>query len=145
MILTALLLFAVQPQAAAAEPVRPTARDIYVGCSLLLVNVALDDRRPVGERGYARWFDASTCYLIAARALSEQSGNSAGRGQGNDHPSFCPPDWLNLSVHNVRPMAVAYLAYFERRAAAIADRPAYRVFVTAMRERWPCPSRRRRR
>jgi hypothetical protein len=134
----ALLSFAQSPPVE-AEPANPTARETYVGCSLLVRDVNLADTRPEGERGYSRWFDASGCFWVAVGALIEHTGDPASGAGSNRSPAFCPPESLNLSVHDVRPLAAAYLAYFERHAAEVADRPARPVFLEAMLEKWPCP------
>jgi Rap1a immunity proteins len=120
------------------QAAHPTARETYVGCSLYVRGVSLHDSQPEGERGYARWFDASGCYLVAARALSEHTIDRRETGNRTVSPRFCPPENLNLSVHDVRPLASAYLAYFEHNARKVADRPAFPVFLQAMTETWPC-------
>lgn len=131
------LMLAAQSPLVEHEPANPTARETYVGCNLLVRNVYLADDRPQGERGYARGFDAVGCYSVAARALSEHTKDRVSGGS-NRTPAFCPPTSLNLSVHDVRPLASAYLPYFERHAAQVADSPAFPVFLRAMVEKWPC-------
>lgn len=133
------LLSAAQNPLVERAPASPVARETYVGCSLLVRGVYLADSHGEGERGGARWFDATGCFWVAVRALTEHTGDPASGAGSHSTPAFCLPESLNVSVHDVRPLASAYLAYFERRAGEIADRPAFPVFLAAMLERWPCP------
>ncbi len=119
------------------EPASPTARETYVGCSLLVQGTGLAPTRSDAERTY--WLDSSGCYLVAVRALSEHSRDPVSGASSGRMPQFCPPESLNVSVHDVRPLAAEYLHYFERRAAEVANHPALPVFLQAMIERWPCP------
>ena len=118
------------------EPASPTAREIYVACSLYVRGVGLVHDRPDAERTY--WIDSAGCYVTAVRALTLHTGNRTTGTGSRRTPPFCPPDDLNVSVHDVRPLAAAYLAYFERHAVEVAERPAFPVLLQAMIERWPC-------
>jgi hypothetical protein len=118
------------------EPASPSAREIYVACSLHIREVGLIHARPNPESTF--WIDSAGCYWTAVRALSLHTGDRTTGAGSNRTPSFCPPESLNVSVHDVRPLAAEYLIYFERHAAEVAERPAFPVFLRAMIERWPC-------
>jgi hypothetical protein len=135
-VILAALLLSSHP-APVAQPAHPTARETFTGCGLLVRDVYPQTLR-------TEWSDANGCYWVAVRALSEHSIDAS--DDRPDYvirrPRFCPPSSLGLSVHNIRPLASAYLLYFRGRARQIGDRPAMPVFLAAMVERWPCRGRR---
>ena len=118
------------------EPASPTAREIYVACSLHVRGVALVHDRPDPDRTY--WIDSAGCHATALRALTLHVGDRTTGAGSRRTPPFCPPEALNLSVHDTRPLAAAYLAWFEQHAPEVAERPAFPAFLRAMIEQWPC-------
>jgi hypothetical protein len=77
-------------------------------------------------------FGAGACKMAAIAAGSAAVPNSGGGG------SWCIPASLDVSVENVEPMARAFLDYFEKKASRVANLDGRKVFLKAMRERWPC-------
>ena len=120
-------------QAAAPEREHPTARETYVACNLFLRGVHLENNGSDRD-----WLGTSGCYWVAIRALSEHSWSPDSTITVR-RPYFCPPD--SFTIHDVRPLASAWLPWFERHARRIAGRPAFPEFLQAMIARWPCTGR----
>lgn len=108
------------------------ASDLYVSCYLFVRDTdAIRD-----ERGMAHPWGAGWCALTALASL-QREGQVLG---GDNRDRYCLPETPAVSADPGRVIAFAYLDYYERNAATVANEQAVPgVFMAAMRERFPCP------
>jgi hypothetical protein len=110
---------------------KPTARDLYIGCSLFVrhTDVASDGT------GLSRPFSAAYCgsYSVAARALL------GGRVKvGDNSRRFCLPNDAQTAQEPAQVMAYAYIDFFENRVGHMATGPGFEAYLAAMIVKWPC-------
>jgi hypothetical protein len=112
------------------EP-KPTARDLYVGCSLL-VN---DNDVLRNSSGKAERYSAARCAGQGLSAITYREGWS----QDKDNKyRFCLPKTPEASQNPTRAMAYAYLEYFEANSFRVAAEDGQTNYTIAMIVKWPC-------
>lgn len=118
---------------AAAAPLQvPSARDLYIGCSLF---VRQDDVLRDSD-GRTRPYSATTCGLQAIMAITDREGRSNTK---DNRLRFCLPGTAEASRDPATAMAYAYIDYFERVGSRLPGTDGRYVYVAAMIDKWPCP------
>lgn len=117
-----------QPQIA------PTAREMYVACTLFVRDAELE----VGPPGTMAKVAPTRCAMAGLSAVTFAEGHQPDRKY-----NFCLPKTAEMEAGRLRAMAIAYLDYFERRGAmANPGGDGIAAFTLAQVHRWPCPSSR---
>lgn len=108
---------------------RPSARDMYVSCYLLV------RREPVsrGPDGSRPSYAPETCTLMSLAAIRDRESAAAPK------PHFCLAMTAEVEKSPPDAMAYAYLDFFERRGSALAGLDGRAAYIAAMISRWPCP------
>ena len=111
--------------------IRPTARDVYVGCFLYLkgTDVAL------GPGGHNERFSGPMCGLQALGAIAHREGRIEGH---NNKLRFCLPKIAEMGSDPVRAMANVYLDYFESVGSRQASADGQLAYTAALIMKWPC-------
>lgn len=110
---------------------KPSARDLYIGCSLLVNdNDVLKDSLGNIER-----YSAAACALQGFIAITNREGWS--KDKDNKY-RFCLPKTSEASQNPSRAMAYAYLEYFEAHSRRIAAEDGQTNYTIAMIFKWPC-------
>ena len=112
----------------------PTARDLYVSCSLQVRDIDI----PKASDGKLQAIDPTRCTLNALAALGLRSG----RTEGSDNSRrFCLPRDAQSQQQTANVMAYAYIDFFEQRITHIEGgpgKPGKEAFLAAMIVKWPC-------
>lgn len=111
----------------------PTARDLYLGCSLLIRDETLsaetyDDR---SQKPYS----AISCGLAAFVALGYEN-----RIKPGNEWVYCLPRNASTStgVNQQKTMAMAYVDFYERIGRAKPDMAGFDMMLYAFKDTWPC-------
>ena len=121
----------ISAQAQAIADTQPTARDIYVGCSLFVNDADV----PKDENGHFRAFSGERCALYSLLAIRDRESKVVGK---DNRLRFCLPHTAEVSQNPARAMAYTYIEFFETRSATLADKPGNTAYVLAMISKWPC-------
>jgi hypothetical protein len=124
----ALLIFATAIARAqpAVPPSLPTARDLYIGCSLVLRK---NDVPQAGKVPYS----AATCAVVSLEVMILHDGRDLSGGKRR----FCLPLPKDEASHATE-MPRAYVEYYEAAGGRFAARDGKTVFIAAMLEKFPC-------
>ena len=131
--LAAALAFAL-PAHAQAQPLpaaKPTPRDLYVSCYLLIQGTDV----PRGEDGKAPPFGAVQCGAVALQLIASREG-----AENKENHKFCLDDSAAVQTNAMREMALAYINFYELRLFKNGEPEAVPYFLLAMIHRWPCPN-----
>jgi len=108
------------------------ASDLYVSCYLFVRDT--DALR--NESGGIQPWGAGWCALTALASLQREGELFGSANFGR----YCLPETPAVSADPGRVIAFAYLDYYERNAATLANQRAVPyAFMAAMQERFPCP------
>ncbi len=112
----------------AQETVDPTARDLYVGCSLLIHRAELKGANEPS-------FSPNSC----SRAINGAYLYNDGRSK-TDPDAFCPPKTAAYRADFREAAASAYIDYLEGRAKGILmlDADGTAAMVMALQAQWRC-------
>lgn len=110
----------------------PTARDVYVSCSLLVRNT---DVSPSTKDGRPLPYSSTVCSLYALAAMGLREGKSAAEDNGR---RWCLPKDAQSQQKTLETMAYAYIDVFESHFSRMASGPGREAFLAAMIVKWPC-------
>jgi hypothetical protein len=105
----------------------PSARELYIGCSLVVRGDELD--RPLDTGRAPRKHSAATCMLETSYQLTFFSRKPEG---------FCPPSNASFDGNPNREMAGIFVQWFERYARRAAPFKGQTTMLLALKEKWPC-------
>jgi hypothetical protein len=113
----------------------PTARDLYIGCYLLL----RDTDVPMGSDNKPTAYSAANCGSQVLSTMTYREGAQPGQPF-----RFCLPDNDESRDRPALMMAQAYVDYYERKSSRVPkDTKGSALFVVAMVDRWPCTAKAR--
>jgi hypothetical protein len=117
----------------AAKQPTPTARDLYIGCYLLLHNTDV----PADQAGTSLPFSAEKCAVTSVLAIAAREGANTTK---DNQFRFCIPDGSQESQNPAIAMAAVYLDFYEMNGPRLAANDGATVYVSAMILKWPCAS-----
>ena len=117
----------------AAKQPSITARDLYIGCYLLVHNTDV----PADQAGHALPFSAANCAVTSILAIANREGASTTK---ENKFRFCIPDGSQESQNPAIAMAAVYLDFYEMNGPRLAANDGVSVYVSAMILKWPCAS-----
>jgi hypothetical protein len=130
----AILGSAVQANAQDVPKPQPTARDLYVSCSLQVRDIDI----PMDKEGQLHRVDPTICTLNAFAAMGLRSGRTEG---GDNSRRFCLPNDAQSQQQTANVMAYAYIDFFETRVTRMEGgpgKPGKEAFLAALIVKWPC-------
>ena len=114
-------------QETSKSSVGASARELFVGCSLLLRGDELENS--LDSQKAPKHHSAVTCTLETGYQLTFFSGKSEG---------FCPPKDAGFVGNPIAAVAGVYLAWFERYAERVASLNGRPAMLLALKTTWPC-------
>lgn len=109
---------------------KPTARDLYVGCYLMVHRTDV----PKDNNGHPEVFSADWCGLAAIKAITYREGD---RPEHKGY-TFCLPKTAEMGTDPARAMAFAYMDWYESIVTGIEDKDGESAYVVSLIKKWPC-------
>lgn len=104
----------------------PSARDLYVGCYLVIKGDELAHKERIGS---SKAYSADRCVMQSALTMAMFRNKPDG---------FCPQANVEFEADPIRSMASMYLAFYESRAAGAGSLGGSGVMLYAAQQKWPC-------
>lgn len=111
---------------AAATPSIPTAREMYVGCYLLVQGKDVPEARGPAPDPYS----AADCLIVMSIGAQHETAKSESERE------FCLPSLIAANPY--RDMALAYLDFYEATGGKYADQNALPIVQASLIAKWPC-------
>jgi hypothetical protein len=112
-----------------APPVTPTARDLYIGCSLYIRDKEIANATKVPGLAYS----AEACSLVAFMAY----GYSRAIKPGNEW-EYCVPENAAWAADPVRALATAYVDTYEKFRVPNLNKQGLTTMLYMFKLNWPC-------
>lgn len=112
-----------------SPPVSPTARDLYIGCSLYLRGTEIADTKS----GKTPPYSALACGVVAFNAF----GYSRSIKPGNEW-EYCIPENAGWAADPVRALATAYVDTYERLRFPEPNKQGLTMMLYMFKINWPC-------
>ena len=109
----------------------PTARDLYIGCSLLL----RDTETTNVEEGYAPPYSAIACASVVFNAY----GYSSKIKPGNEW-EYCTPEGAAFQANRMNAIAAAYVDTYEELRFPEPNKQGLTMMLYMLKTAWPCSS-----
>jgi hypothetical protein len=110
-------------------PSTPTARDVYIGCSLAIRNTEVANVR----KDFAPPYSAIACGLVAFSAL----GYSRKIKPGNEW-EYCMPENAAMAANPLNAMATEYVNLYEHYRFPDPDKQGLTMMLYMFKIGWPC-------
>jgi len=111
--------------------VPPTARDLYIGCSLYLRETETDDVK----EAYTPPHSALACAGVAFNAF----GYSSAIKPGNEW-EYCTPQTAAFKADPLRALVAAYVDAYERLRFPEPNKQGLTMMLYMLKISWPCSS-----
>lgn len=104
----------------------PTARELYVGCYLLVQGKDVPEAKGPAPDPYS----AAACLMIVGIGAEREAAKP------EEERTFCVPSIIAGNPY--REMALAYLDFYEATEGKLAERSSIDVARAAFIAKWPC-------
>lgn len=125
----ALALSSMAASTQALPPQKPTARELYIGCSLFVRDADIAQKAETSLQA----FSAERCALTAFMALKYWRQITPGTDW-----EYCIPTTASISADRGKAIANAYLDFYEKYGRVKPEEDGLTIMLYGLKETWPC-------